>query len=79
MIFHMNEGGRKKKALWTNGMGKCKNVMALAFIGNKVALIKGSQYSKGARLHSRGGTKCSPAWLSKWPDQLIRIQQEDAS
>lgn len=48
--------------------------MALAFIGNKGALIKGSQYSKAARLHSGEG---GPSALQ--PDQLIRIQLEDVS
>lgn len=55
-----------------------QNLMVLAFIGNKGALIKGSQYSNAARLHS-GGNKCSQARLSKLPDQLIRIQLEDVS
>ena len=32
-----------------------QNVIGLAFIGNKGALIKGSQYSKAARLHSGEG------------------------
>lgn len=32
-----------------------QNLMVLAFTGNKGALIKGSQYSKAARLHSEGG------------------------
>lgn len=61
--------------------GKCcgqgdeamQNVMALAFIGNKGALIKGFQYSEAARLHSGG----RPSALQ--PDQLIRIQLEDVS
>lgn len=30
------------------------NLMVLAFIDNKGALIKGAQYSKAARLHSGG-------------------------
>lgn len=50
-----------------------QNVMALAFIGNKGALIKGFQYSEAARLHSGG----RPSALQ--PDQLIRIQLEDVS
>lgn len=37
----------------------------LAFIVDKRAVIKGSQFSKAAMLHSVGGTKCSPARLSK--------------
>lgn len=61
--------------------GKCygqgdeamQNVMALAFIGNNRALIKGFQYSKAAWLHSGG----RPSALQ--PDQLIRIQLEDVS
>lgn len=53
-----------------------QNVIGLAFIGNKGALIKGSQYSKAARLHSGEGGG-GPSALQ--PDQLIRIQLEDVS